>query len=93
MKRSYLYLFKTGVSMEDVEDSLALATLAAESIFGPTLLRLETSSSLDKRGRTCAIEASTPAGRVLACLFTGFVTVDLGERAFTVLTEPLARKA
>jgi len=80
----YRYNFDSSVDIAEVEASLLLALLAAESLHGESQVRLEASHALDAEGRTCVIDASGRVGRDLNRLFVGFVRREFGEDAFRV---------
>ena len=84
MKKKFIYSFKHGVAMREARDLLFLAALATESVFGRSLFRLEANFLMDADRNTCCIDASTPVGRVLACIFHGFVSKQIGERRFRI---------
>jgi len=81
---SYRYEFCRDLSMQDVEESLMLAALAVECLHGRSQLRLDASFRLDKARRRCVVDARSPVGRAIACIFTGFLMREFGEEAFTV---------
>ncbi len=70
----YRYNFDSKVPIRDVEESLLLAVLAAESLHGRSLVRLDASFCLDSRKRSCIVDAATEVGRAIARIFTGFLT-------------------
>ena len=80
----YRYNFDSKVPIRDVEESLLLAVLAAESLHGRSLVRLDASFCLDSRKRSCIVDAATEVGRAIARIFTGFLTREFGEEAFKV---------
>ncbi|MEI8309329.1 MAG: hypothetical protein WCH98_01095 [Verrucomicrobiota bacterium] len=88
MKKKYIYSFRHGVSMQEVADSLFLAALATESVFGRSLFRLEASFRLETDRRSCSIDGSTSIGRTLACIFHGFISRQIGERRFRIHRAP-----
>lgn len=74
--------------MNEVNDALYLAALAAESLHGRSSLRLDGTFLLKKEKRQCVVNATTQVGRDLAHIFTGFLGHQIGEKAFKVrLTE------
>ena len=83
-KEIYKYAFESPVKFEDIEESLLLALLAAESLHGESQVRLEASHALDADCRTCVIDASGSVGRDLNRLFVGFVRREFGEDSFSV---------
>ncbi len=80
----YRYSFSSGVSLREVEESLLLAVLATESLHGRSLVRLDASFCLDDKKQSCVVDAGTEVGRDIARIFTGFLTREFGEDAFTV---------
>jgi hypothetical protein len=80
----YRYNFNTKVPFRDVEESLLLAVLAAESLHGRALVRLDASFCLDSKKRSCVVDAATDVGRAIARIFTGFLSREFGEEAFKV---------
>lgn len=80
----YRYSFPTTVPFEDVEASLLLAVMAAESLYGQTQVRLDAGHALDSEKRQLVIDAGTPVGRDLNRLFHGFVSRELGDDTFQI---------
>jgi len=76
--------------MDEVEDSLLLAALATESLFGRALMRMEACFRLDIKQRVCTVDGSTAIGRALACIFTGFLSREFGDRGFRLHCRPAA---
>jgi hypothetical protein len=62
-----------------------LAVLAAESLHGRSLVQLDASFRLDSKKRTCVVGASTEVGQTIARIFTGYLSREFGEGAFTVV--------
>jgi len=81
----YRYNFDSKIPIQDVEESLLLAVLAAESLHGRSLVRLDASFCLDSKKRSCAVDSATDVGRSIARIFTGFLTREFGEEAFRVV--------
>ncbi len=78
------YTFSQPVSMREVEETLLLAVLAVESLFGESTVRLDASFSIDSSRRACVIDASTDVGRAICRVFTGFVSREFGGDAFKI---------
>jgi len=89
---AYRYEFRRGVSLNDVEESLMLAVLAVECLHGRSRLRLDAAFRLDKENRCCVVDARSEVGRGIARIFTGFLTREFGEEAFTVKRTGAAQK-
>jgi hypothetical protein len=83
-KELYRYSFAAGVALEEVEASLLLALLSAESLHGEAQVRLDAAHYLDPERRACVIDAGTAVGRDLNRLFVGFLRREFGGDAFRV---------
>lgn len=90
----YKYEFSVDIPIQDVEQSLDLSVLTAESLHGRPQVRLDASFYLDREQRACIIDAGTEVGRNIASIFTGFLTSEFGEEAFKVkrISREAARK-
>ena len=84
IREIYRYNFDSKVPIRDVEESLLLAVLAAESLHGRALVRLDASFSLDPKKRACVVDAATEVGQAIARIFTGFLGREFGEESFKV---------
>jgi len=80
----YRYNFDSKIPIQEVEDSLLLAVLAAESLHGRSLVRLDASFRLNTKKRSCVVDSATEVGRAIARIFTGFLTREFGEESFKV---------
>lgn len=83
-KDIYRYSFRRHVPLEDVEATLVLALMGAESLHGEAQVRLDAAHFLDSERGACVIDASTSVGRDFNRLFVGFVRREFGVDAFTV---------
>ena len=83
-KNRYHYDFLEHVPFRAVQDSLLLAVLAAEGLHGESRVRLDASYCLDKRQRTCVVNATTTVGRDINRILTGFLIRQFGRHAFRV---------
>ena len=82
--RVFRYVFSASVSMEEVESSLLLAVLGAESLHGETEVQLNAGHFFEPERRTCVVDAETEAGRNLNKLFAGYLRREFGRHEFTV---------
>jgi hypothetical protein len=80
----YRYSFAPSVPFEEVEASLLLAIMAAESLHGQTQVRLDAGHALDAEKRCVVIDAATVVGRDVNRLFAGFISREFGEDVFQV---------
>ena len=80
----FRYTFAPSVPAEEIEATLLLAILAAESLHGASQVRLDAAHYLDPATHACVIDAGTAVGRDLNRLFAGFITREFGADAFRV---------
>jgi len=83
-KEIYRYQFTEGVSLRDIEETLLLAVLAAESLHGQCCVRLDAGYCIENAKRVCVVDAGTQVGRTLNRIFAGFITREFGGDAFQV---------
>jgi len=81
---AYRYRFKEDVDLRDAEDTLLLALLAAEGIYGQPRVRMDVTYTVDKPLRVVVIDASTEVGRDVAGVYTSFIIKEFGPDAFRV---------
>ena len=72
MTKAYKYEFQNDIDLRDIQDTLLLATLAAEALFGEAFVRMETSYSQDREARTLTVDAATSVGQVVNTIFTTY---------------------
>lgn len=80
----FRYSFSPHVELDEVEATLLLALWGAESLHGESQVRLDAAHFLDPDRRACVIDAGTPVGRDINCLFVGFVRREFGSDSFQV---------
>ncbi len=80
----YRFRFDKSVPMEDVEKALALSTIAVESIYGESAMRLDGMFGVDKKARVCTIDRETDLGRDLARVLTGFLKLSITDGSYAV---------
>jgi hypothetical protein len=76
--KAFRFTFKGHVPMRQVEGTLKLAQLAAQSLHGSERVDLEAQCETDHRQGTVVIDASTNAGRTVAMIFLGYVRREFG---------------
>jgi hypothetical protein len=82
--QTYRYRFNSEVPLEDIEASMVLALLGAESLHGETQLQLSASHQIDPEKRACVIDAADQVGQDVNRLFLGFMTREFGRDSFQV---------
>lgn len=91
-QKSYRYSFNDKLPLQNIEDSLFLAVLATECLYGRSRIRLDASFCLKKKKRFCVIDASTEVGYHIARIFTGFLISEFGVEAFRIKRSDDAHK-
>lgn len=74
----YKFTFDDSVAMDDVERILALSAIPVESIHGESAMLVDGRFAVNKRRRTCLIDAESQLGNDLARVFTGFLNASAG---------------
>lgn len=82
MDRVYQLTVGSYVSKQDVQDSLMLAILAMECLYGSAQARLDLSHEFDPKNRTRMIGACSQVGQYLNRLFTGLLVREFGSNSF-----------
>ncbi|MBU1074442.1 hypothetical protein KKG45_14470 [bacterium] len=80
----YNYTFHSGTDMSQVEDTLVLATMAAEGLHGRCSIQLDASFKCDATALTAEVDVSTDVGRTIARIFTAILSSTIGETMFRV---------
>ncbi len=83
-KTVYRYRLEDGVPLQEVEETILLAVLAAESLHGEARVRLDASYRFNRDKRVCVIDAGTEVGRDVCRLFTGLAIKEFGRDSFQV---------
>ena len=84
MTQAYRYQFRQGVELRDAEDTLLLALLAAEGVFGEARVRMDGGYSPDRDARTLTVDATTAVGQFANAVFMAYILKEFGRDAFTV---------
>lgn len=82
--QAYRFRFRPEIALKDAEDTLLLAFLAAEGIFGQARVRMDAGYAIDATINVIVIDASTLIGQVVAAIFTAFISREFGQGAFHV---------
>ena len=80
----YRYRFAGPLPFADVLETLDLAVIACEALYGESRARLDARYTSDAALRVIVIDASTPTGQSLNQLFTGFLRREYREGTFGV---------
>lgn len=80
----YRYRFAGDVDLLEAKDTLLLAMLAAEGLFGPVRVRMDAAWASDESINVIVIDAGTLVGMTVSLIFTAFITSEFGASAFDV---------
>lgn len=84
MKNGYKYVFNEDVPSNEIESTVLLAVMAAESLHGRSRVRLDAAYRFDRERRVCVIDAGSDVGRDIVGIFTGYILHEFGEDSFKV---------
>jgi hypothetical protein len=84
IRQAYRYRFKDRTTLREAEDTLLLAMLAAEGLFGRCRVRMDSAWAVDRSINTIVIDAGTLVGLTISLIFTAFITAEFGADAFDV---------
>ena len=80
----YRYRFRPDVDLESAEETLLLAILAAEGLFGEARVRMDAGYVVDPGLRALVVDASTLVGQAVNGIFTSLALREFGRDAFHV---------
>jgi hypothetical protein len=81
LKNHIRFTFSPYVPLREVEGTLKLAELAAQSLHGPERVELEAPCESDRGQRSVIISTNTEVGRTLASIFLGYCRREFGYDA------------
>jgi hypothetical protein len=80
----YRYRFSKDVDLREARDTLRLAQLAAEGLFGRCRVEMDTAWVSDPSIHTIVVHAGTLVGMSVCLIFTAFLKAEFGAAAFDV---------
>jgi hypothetical protein len=80
----YRYRIGRKVSPKDVEETLLLALVAAEGLYGAARVEMEAACHVDPDSGCGVIDASNEVGRDVARIFTCFLIHEFGRDAVEI---------
>jgi len=78
----YRYHFAKDTDRREAEDTLLLALLAAEGLFGRCRVRMDSAWAVDESINVIVIDAGTLVGMTVNLIFTAFITAEFPASAF-----------
>lgn len=81
---AYRFRFGERVTLRDAENTLLLAVVAADGIFGEARVRMDGGFIIDPPIRVIVVDASTAVGQVVASVFNELCRWEFGREAFDV---------
>ena len=86
----YRFTFEHTVPLSESEQTLHLAILAAEGLFGESLVRMDLTYHIDEPRRVLLVDGSTEVGAAVIRIFTALLLREIGRHRFTVRRVPNA---
>jgi hypothetical protein len=83
-EQAYRYRFAQRIDLRDVGDTLLLAVLAADGLFGETRVRMDAAFATDPSINVLIVDASTVVGQAINGIFASFLMREFGPDAFDV---------
>ena len=80
----YRYRFFGDVDFREAHDTLLLAMLAAEGLFGRTRVRMDVAWVEDDGLNVLIVDAGTLVGMTVCLIFTAFLAAEFGPGGFDV---------
>lgn len=80
----YRFRFARDVDLREAKDTLLLALLAAEGLFGRSRVQMDAAWAADESINTLLIDAGTLVGLTVSLILTAFITAEFGADAFDV---------
>jgi len=81
---AYRYRFKEGVDLQEAENTLLLAVLAVEGLYGEARVRMDAGYAIDQSIRVIVVDASTEVGQSVNSIFTAYLLREFGRLSFHV---------
>jgi len=81
---AYRYRFRENVDLAEAEDTLLLAVLAVEGLFGEAQVRLDLGFAADEAIGVIVVDASTEVGQAVNSIFTAYLLREFGRLSFHV---------
>jgi hypothetical protein len=83
-RKIHRFSFAKDVPIEDVENALIVARVAAEGVHGETAVCLDACYALSEERPLFVVDATDPIGTTIARVFTAVLLRTIGEDAFEV---------
>ena len=83
-EQAYRYRFAARVDLRDAGDTLLLAVLAVEGLFGAAQVRMDFAFATDEAIRVIVVDASTDVGQAVNGIFTNLLMREFGPESFGV---------
>lgn len=85
----YRFRFGSNVSASEMEDTLMLALMAVDGLYGRTRRKLDGCYRIDKEKRLCEIGATTKLGFDLGAIFAHYAVQEFGVHGVVIERHPL----
>ena len=87
----YRFTINSAVRISDAEQTLHLAILAAEGLFGKAQVRMDMTYHVDEPRQVLVIDGSTTVGCAVIRMFTSLLLHEIGGDGFSVRRVPQAQ--
>lgn len=84
----YRFTFDRTIPLPEAEQTLHLAILGAEGLFGEAQVRMDLSYHIDEPRRVLLVDGSTEVGAAVIRMFTALLLREIGSHRFTVRRVP-----
>jgi hypothetical protein len=84
----YRITINCAAKVSDAEQTLHLAILAAEGLFGEAQVRMDMAYHVDEPRQTLNIDGSTAVGRAVLRIFIALLLHEIGREAFAIRRVP-----
>lgn len=92
MTIAYRYKFSERIDLDDAQETLHLALLAAEGLFGRTRVHMDAAWATDETINVLIVDAGTLVGMTVNLIFTAFITAEFRADIFDVRRVELERQ-
>ncbi|MCC5829272.1 MAG: hypothetical protein JJU36_07475 [Phycisphaeraceae bacterium] len=84
----YRFTFDRTIRLPEAEQTLHLAVLGAEGLFGEAQVRMDLSYHIDEPRRVLLVDGSNKVGAAVIRMFTALLLREIGSQRFTVRRVP-----
>ena len=83
-EQAYRYRFGNDADLAEAEETLLLAILAAEGLYGRARVHVDAAYAVDRSIRALIVDAAGDVGEDINAVFTAFLLREFGGEGFAV---------